>query len=64
MAARGMEEMMSRISREEEDEASLWRKCHRRQRFRAVARRKSWGSRGGAKEREDAGENEVWNGWG
>jgi hypothetical protein len=31
MAARGMAEMMSRISKEEEeDEASLWRKSDRR----------------------------------
>jgi hypothetical protein len=33
MAARGVAEMISKISKEEEeDEASLWRKSHRRRR--------------------------------
>jgi hypothetical protein len=32
MAVRGVAEIMSRISKEEEDEASLWRKSDRRRR--------------------------------
>jgi hypothetical protein len=62
MAARGVVEIMSRISREEEDEASLWRKKGKMagdEEFRAVARQRSWSSRGGATEREYTGENEV-----
>jgi hypothetical protein len=62
MAARGMAEITSRISREEEDEASLWQKKGKvagDEEFRAVARRRSRSSRGGAEERECAGENEV-----
>jgi hypothetical protein len=62
MAARGVGEIMSRISREEEDKASLWRKKGKvasGEEFWAVARRRSWSSRGGAEERECMGENEV-----
>jgi hypothetical protein len=62
MAARGVAEIMSRISREEEDEASLWRKKGKvtgGEEFRAVARWRSWSSHGGTEERECAGENEV-----
>jgi hypothetical protein len=67
MAARGVAEIMSRISREEEDEASLWRKKGKvtgDEEFWAVAHRRSWSSRGGAEERECAGENEVRISWG
>jgi hypothetical protein len=41
MAARGVADMMSRISRDEDDEASLWRKKSRTagEVFRAVAHR-------------------------
>jgi hypothetical protein len=62
MVARGVAEITSRISREEEDEASLWRKKGKvagGKEFRAVAHRRSRSSRGGAEERECAGENEV-----
>jgi hypothetical protein len=62
MAARGVAEITSRISREEEDEASLWRKKGKvagDEEFQAVARRRSRSSRGDAEERECVGENEV-----
>jgi hypothetical protein len=59
MAARGVAEMTSRISREEEDEASLWQKMTGGEEFWAVARRRSQSSHSGAGERECAGENEV-----
>jgi hypothetical protein len=62
MAVRGVAEITSRLSREEEDEASLWQKKGKvasSEEFRAVARQRSWSSRGGAKERECAWENEV-----
>jgi hypothetical protein len=62
MAVRGVAEIMSRMSREEEDEASLWRKKGKvagGEKFRAVARQRSQSSRGSVEERECAGENEV-----
>jgi hypothetical protein len=56
MAARGVAEMISKTSKEEEeDEASLWQEIHRRRRNPAVARQRSRSSRGGAEEREGVG---------
>jgi hypothetical protein len=60
MAARGVADIMSRISKDEEDEASLWRKNSKTagEVFRPVARRRLRSSRNGAEERECGGWNE------
>jgi hypothetical protein len=56
MAVRGMAEIISKTSKEEEeDEASLWQESHRRRGDPAVARWRSRSSGGGAEEREGAG---------
>jgi hypothetical protein len=61
MADRGVADMTSIISKDEEDKASLWRKKSKTagEVFRLVARRRSQSSHSGAKEREGEGWNEV-----
>jgi hypothetical protein len=56
MAARGMAEMISKTSKEEEeDKASLWQESHQRRRNPAAAHWRSRSSRGSTEEREGVG---------